>query len=111
MSTPGSHSTAADTDEVALEVTDDLEAIDSLLAAADATEPIVYVSTLDSAAREHAASELGESTAARDSALAEIGAWLTANPHIRARREARSVLHFLRGSKFRLDRAKAKMTM
>lgn len=117
-----SHSTAAtDADEVAVEVTgDDLAAIGDDTAApvvaadadADAdAEPIVYVSTLDRAALEHAASELGETPEARDSALAEIGAWLAANPHIRARRDARSVLHFLRGSKFRLDRAKGKMTM
>lgn len=77
----------------------------------DDFEAIPYVTTLDAAALEHAERELGETPTVRRRALNEIAAWLDANPQVRAKRDAHSVLRFLRGQKFRVERAKHKMTM
>lgn len=84
---------------------------EDLLATEASPECIDYVTTLDAATIELAERELGETPETRDRALREMAEWLTANPHLNARRDARSVLHFLRGSKFRIDKAKQKMSM
>lgn len=52
---------------------------------------------------------LGETKEMRGKFLAELNKWLDDNPHINALREPTSLLHFLRGSKFDLDKAKRRI--
>lgn len=53
---------------------------------------------------------LGETPEVREQSIIDIYKWLDQNPHINAHRDTKSILHFLRGAKFRLDKAKSKMT-
>lgn len=58
---------------------------------------------------EHAQESLGESRDVRERCLIEINKWLDENPHINANRDTISLLHFLRGAKFRMDKAKRRI--
>lgn len=53
---------------------------------------------------------LGETPEVREQTIRDIHKWLDQNPHINAHRDTKTILHFLRGAKFRLDKAKIKMT-
>lgn len=53
---------------------------------------------------------LGETPEVREKNIIAIHKWLDQNPHINAHRDTKTILHFLRGAKFRLDKAKSKMT-
>lgn len=53
---------------------------------------------------------LGESPEIREQSIKDIQKWLDQNPQINAHRDTKTILHFLRGAKFRLDKAKSKMT-
>lgn len=55
---------------------------------------------------EFARKSLGETKDARDRCLKEIQKWLDDNPKINANRDTVTLLHFLRGAKFRMDKAK-----
>lgn len=68
-----------------------------------------YETQLSTECLAFAESELGETKETRERCMAEIDDWLDANPHINAHRDAQSVLHFLRGAKFRIEKAKKKM--
>lgn len=68
-----------------------------------------YVETLPAAHYEIARKQLGETKETRDKCLAEINSWLDENPHINAQRDAVNLLQFLRGSKFRMDKAKQRI--
>lgn len=68
-----------------------------------------YVETLSAVHYETAEQKLGETREIRDSCLAEINIWLDENPHINARRDAVSLLQFLRGAKFQMDKAKQRI--
>lgn len=52
---------------------------------------------------------LGETDELRAHSISTILDWLDANPAINANREITSILYFLRGSKFDLDKAKRKI--
>lgn len=58
---------------------------------------------------DHARKTLGETAEHREQCLNEITKWLDENLHINADRDVISLLHFLRGSKFRIDKAKKKI--
>lgn len=58
---------------------------------------------------EYARKTLGETKDARDRCLLEIQNWLDENPKINANRDVVSLLHFLRGAKFRMDKAKQRI--
>lgn len=58
---------------------------------------------------EYAMKNLGETKDARNRCLAEIQKWLDDNPKINANRDITSLLHFLRGAKFQLDKAKRRI--
>lgn len=60
--------------------------------------------------RRHAERALGETVAKRVDGIAEIHRWLDENGHINAHRDSQSILYFLRGSKYNIDKAKNKMT-
>lgn len=66
----------------------------------------LYEETLPAHCYEFARKSLGETKDTRDHCLNEIRKWLDENPHINANRDIVSLLHFLRGSKFRMDKAK-----
>lgn len=67
---------------------------------------ILYEEKLPAHNYEYARKSLGESNETREKCLVEIRKWLDDNPHINANRDTVSLLHFLRGSKFRMDKAK-----
>lgn len=69
----------------------------------------VYEEKLPAHNYEHARKSLGETKDARDRCLKEIQKWLDDNPNINANRDTVSLLHFLRGSKFRMDKAKQRI--
>lgn len=52
---------------------------------------------------------LGESRETRENCLAEVNVWLDENPQINANRDVVFLLHFLRGAKFRMDKAKKRI--
>lgn len=58
---------------------------------------------------EYARKSLGETIDTREKCLKEIQKWLDENPHINANRDTVSLLHFLRGSKFRMDKTKSRI--
>lgn len=58
---------------------------------------------------EYAEKALGETKDARDRCLAEIHKWLDENPKINANRDTTLLLHFLRGAKFRMEKAKERI--
>lgn len=60
---------------------------------------------------DHAREALGETKERREQCLTEINKWLDENLHINADRDPVSLLHFLRGSKFRMDKAKRKIEL
>lgn len=68
-----------------------------------------YVEKLPAHYYEYAQKNLGETKDAREQCLAEIQKWLDDNPKINANRDITSLLHFLRGAKFRLDKAKQRI--
>lgn len=70
---------------------------------------INYEETLPTAHYEVAERNLGETRDARQRCLAEINSWLDENPHINAQRHPVSLLQFLRGAKFRMDKAKQRI--
>lgn len=70
---------------------------------------IPYQTTLTPECLEYAAQALGETTEVRQKCMLEIHQWLDANPHINAHRDAQSILFFLRGAKFRVEKAQRKM--
>lgn len=57
----------------------------------------------------YAEEALGETKEVREQSLSEIYKWLDQNPNINADRRAKSILHFLRGAKFRIEKAKNKI--
>lgn len=67
---------------------------------------ILYEEKLPIHNYEYARKSLGETTDTREKCLCELRKWLDDNPHINANRDTVSLLHFLRGSKFRMDKAK-----
>lgn len=79
----------------------------ALLPTASATIP--YDTDLSAECLAHAERELGETHQVRQQCMLEIHQWLDANPHINAHRDAQSILHFLRGAKFRVDKAQRKI--
>lgn len=58
---------------------------------------------------DYAEKNLGESKELRERCLLEIVNWLNENLHINADRDPVSLLHFLRGSKFRIEKAKKRI--
>lgn len=71
--------------------------------------PTTTTTTLDAAAREFAEKNLGETDTIRHHAIREIREWLHTNPNLNARNDDRTILAFLRGCKFNIDRAKGKI--
>lgn len=69
----------------------------------------IYEEKLSPEHYEYADTVLGETKEIRHKCLAEINEWLDQNPHINAFRDPRNLLHFLRGSKFRMDKAKKRI--
>lgn len=68
-----------------------------------------YQATLPEADYEYAVSALGETKERREQCLTEINNWLDENPQINANRHPVNLLHFLRGSKFQMDKAKRRL--
>lgn len=58
---------------------------------------------------EYAQKQLGETKENRDRCLAEIQKWLDDNPKINANRDTTSLIHFLRGAKFQMEKAKKRI--
>lgn len=58
---------------------------------------------------EFAREYLGETKESREHSLEELNKWLDENPQINANRDVVSLLHFLRGSKFRMEKAKQRI--
>lgn len=58
---------------------------------------------------QHSEKVLGETEEIRETSLTEIYNWLDNNPKINAHRDAKTILHFLRGTKFNIDKAKKKI--
>jgi len=58
---------------------------------------------------EYAEQVLGETKENRDQCLMEIQKWLDDNPRINANRDTTSLIHFLRGSKFQMEKAKKRI--
>lgn len=71
------------------------------------TEP--YQFNLDSSALEFCSKTLNETPESRTSALAALREWCSSNPQLHIKSDDRSLLPFLRGCKFNLDRTKAKL--
>lgn len=69
----------------------------------------IYDETLSAVHYEVAEQKLGETKEIRDRCLAELNSWLDENPHINAQRDAVSLLQFLRGAKFQMDKAKQRI--
>lgn len=72
-------------------------------------QKVTYQETLPAKYYEFARINLGETKETREKCLLEIFDWLDANPKIKANREIVSLLHFLRGAKFRMDKAKQRI--
>lgn len=72
-------------------------------------EKVSYKETLPVKYYEFARINLGETKEIREKCLQEIIDWLDVNPNINANREEVSLLHFLRGAKFRVDKAKQRI--
>lgn len=70
-----------------------------------------YEEKLPAELYEQARDNLGETKETREQCLSELNKWLDDNPHIHADRRPISLLHFLRGSKFRIDKAKRKIEL
>lgn len=69
-----------------------------------------YTFTLDQAARDFVEKHLGETDDVRKSAISEIRNWLLDNPYLNAKTDDRSILMFLRGCKFNINKTKQKIT-
>lgn len=65
-----------------------------------------YEESLPAHNYEYAEKFLGETRDGRDRSLLEIHKWLDKNPEINANRDVTSLLHFLRGSKFEMEKTK-----
>lgn len=72
---------------------------------------VTYKEKLSDKDYEYAQRYLGESKEARVEALAELNEWLDDNTHINAQRDPAHLLHFLRGAKFQLDKAKLRIKL
>lgn len=70
---------------------------------------IEYVEKLPVHYYEYAQKNLGETKETRDRCLLEIQKWLDDKPNINANRDITSLLHFLRGAKFQMDKAKKRI--
>lgn len=70
---------------------------------------IFYEENLPPHTYEYARKSLGETKDTREKCLKEIRKWLDENPQINANCDTISLLHFLRGSKFRLDKTKSRI--
>ncbi|XP_063607482.1 alpha-tocopherol transfer protein-like isoform X2 [Penaeus indicus] len=70
-----------------------------------------YVCTLSEELIQRAKDELGEDPARRAQDIEHIRDWLKHQPHIRARTDDWTILRFLRGCKFSLERTKEKLDM
>lgn len=70
---------------------------------------IAYKETLPDHDYEFARKTLGETREIREKCLSDISQWLDENPKINAPRDSTILLHFLRGSKFRIDAAKQRI--
>ena len=68
-----------------------------------------YKSVLPPKCLEFAETELGETQQVREECLAEIISWLRENPKIKAKDDAKSLLQFLRCSKFNIEKTKQRM--
>lgn len=67
---------------------------------------VCYVENLPAEDYKFAEQSLGETREIRQKSLAEIIKWLDENPRINAPTDSTILLHFLRGSKFRIGHAK-----
>lgn len=67
---------------------------------------IIYEEKLPIQNYEFARKSLGETKDTREKCLGELRKWLDENPYINANRDTVSLLHFLRGSKFQMDKTK-----
>lgn len=72
---------------------------------------IEYEETLPVELYDHAREALGETKEHREQCLIEINKWLDENRHINADRDPVSLLHFLRSSKFRIEKTKRKLEL
>ncbi|XP_069978324.1 alpha-tocopherol transfer protein-like isoform X2 [Penaeus vannamei] len=70
-----------------------------------------YVCTLSEELIQRAKDELGEDPARRAQDIEHIRDWLKHQPHIRARTDDWTILRFLRGCKFSLEKTKEKLDM
>lgn len=70
---------------------------------------IQYEEKLPAHNYEYAQKYLGETKDSREQCLMEIQKWLDDNPKINANRDSTSLLHFLRGAKFKMDKAKKRI--
>lgn len=70
---------------------------------------IIYEENLPAPNYEFARQSLGETKEIRDRCLREIYEWLDENPKINANRSPTSLVHFLRGAKFQIDKAKQRI--
>lgn len=70
---------------------------------------VTYEEKLSAHNYEFARKSLGETKETREKCLMEIYKWLDENPKINANRDSTSIIHFLRGSKFRMDKAKKRI--
>lgn len=69
-----------------------------------------YTFTLNENAREFAEKNLGETDKIREHAIHQIREWLQENPKINAKNDDRSILAFLRGCKFNIEKTKEKIS-
>nr|XP_045595420.1 alpha-tocopherol transfer protein-like isoform X2 [Procambarus clarkii] len=70
-----------------------------------------YVCTLSKELQQRAKEEINEDPARRAADIEHIRDWLKHQPHIRARTDDWTILRFLRGCKFSLQRTKEKLDM
>lgn len=70
---------------------------------------VAYEEHLPATNYDFARKSLGETKETRDRCLHEVIKWLDNNPKINANRDAISLLHFLRGAKFQVDKAKQRI--
>lgn len=71
----------------------------------------IYEENLPAESYVYAKEFLNETKEVRDYCLKEVINWLNDNPHINAYRHPVHLLHFLRGAKFRLEKAKFKIEL
>lgn len=69
----------------------------------------IYEEKLPANVYDFAQRNLGETRGIREKFLTEINKWLDENPHINAFRDPTNLLHFIRGAKFDIDKAKKKI--